>query len=115
MTPDQLSQLIQACFTPTQHSLTAISSPTAATFASPSNPAYFHNAKYEDICCKAIKPIYDGTEADLMPFLLRLDIHQQDEGWAPATYITIKEKTYDLTCKFTMIKESSIIASISHR
>jgi hypothetical protein len=71
------------------------------------NPAYFNNAKYKDICCKPIKPFYDGTEADLMVFLLCIDIHCQDEGWAPATYVTI-----DLTCEFTFVMESGIIEAV---
>jgi len=71
------------------------------------NPAYFNNAKYEDICCKPIKPFYDGTEADLMVFLLCIDIHCQDEGWAPATYVTI-----DLTCEFTFVMETGIIGAV---
>jgi hypothetical protein len=72
------------------------------------NPAYFNNSRYEDISCQAIKPIYDGPEADLMPFLLQLDIHQQDEGWALATYITVVDKTYDLTVDFAHVAENDV-------
>jgi hypothetical protein len=71
-------------------------------------PAYVTNAKYEEFCCKAIKPSYDGTEEDLMPFLLRLDIQRQDEGWAPATYIKIDDATFDLTTEFSHVTESQV-------
>jgi len=71
-------------------------------------PVYVTNAKYEEICCKAIKPSYDGTEEDLMPFLLRLNIWCQDEGWAPATYIKIDDATFDLTTEFSHVTESQV-------
>jgi hypothetical protein len=32
-------------------------------------PSYYNNAKYEDIVCKAIKPSYDGSKDNLIPFL----------------------------------------------
>jgi hypothetical protein len=62
LTPRQISQLIQACATPAQPPPNT--SPQSIITTSTSNPAYFHNAKYEDICCKPIKPSYDGTETD---------------------------------------------------
>ncbi len=77
--------------------------------------AYFHNAKYIDISCHGIKPLYNGTKEDLMPFLLCLDIRHQDEGWAPATYTLFKEKSYDLTYKFAHITETVIAAMVEAR
>jgi hypothetical protein len=93
-------------------------SPTSTLTQSSINPAYFNNAKYEDICCKPIKPSYDGTKSDLMPFLLRLDIRRQDEGWAPATYVTVPScgsKQFDLTCEFALVTEDDIIEDIKDR
>jgi hypothetical protein len=44
-----------------------------------------------------------------MPFLLCLDIHRQDEGWVPATFVEIGEKTFDLTFEFTHINEADML------
>jgi len=115
-TPEQLSQLIVACSTPgngTQHA--SLGSPTSTAVIAPSAPAYVTNAKYEEISCKPIKPSYDGTEADLMPFLLRLDIRRQDEAWSPATYVKINSKTFDLTTDFAHVTESHVTTIASNR
>jgi len=83
-TPAQLSQLIMACSTPVGHmSVPTQASLTSIAIAPSTAPAYVTNAKYEEICCKPIKPTYEGTEEDLMPFLLHLDIRRQDEGCPP--------------------------------
>jgi hypothetical protein len=37
-------------------------------------PEYYNNAKYEDIISKPLKPLYDGSSEQLIPFLNRLDI-----------------------------------------
>ncbi len=85
-TPEELSQLIVVCSTPGMIPTTqTAASPMSVTASATNTPAHVTNAKYEEICCKAVKPSYDSTEEDLMPFLLRLDIWCQDEGWAPAT------------------------------
>lgn len=100
-TMEQLTQLIVAC-SPTQNTNTPM-------------PIYVANAKYEAISCKAIKPTYNGTEDDLMPFLLHLDIWCQDESWAPATYITLDSKKYDLTIDLAHIPEEMFTAIASKR
>jgi hypothetical protein len=77
ITPEQLSQLIHACSTPaaTSGSVSRLSpSLPTTTPTSVTTLAYVQNAKYEEICCRPIKPAYEGSEDDLMPFLLRLDI-----------------------------------------
>jgi len=118
ITPAQLSQLITACSTPgispMPHPNT---SPTTVTAIATTNATlpYVQNAKYEDICCRPIKPTYDGSEANLMPFLLRLDIRRQDEGWASATYLVFEAKTYDLTTQFALVTEAMLLASAAER
>ncbi len=84
LTTDQLTQLLMACSTPAAPVTTPDNSPTSVVLVSSKLPAFINNAKYEAICCRPIVPLYDGTEADLMPFLLHLDIRRQDEGWASA-------------------------------
>jgi hypothetical protein len=55
-------------------------------------PEYYTNAKYEDLACKPIKPLYDGSPEQLVPFLNRLDIRRQDEGWYPITFLVNQDK-----------------------
>jgi hypothetical protein len=115
-TPEQLSQLIVACSTPGGPMSTPLSSTLNTTVVTPNSaPTDVTNAKYEEIACKPIKPLYEGTEEDLMPFLLRLDIQRQDEGWALATYITVDEHRYDLTIEFAHITEQNVIACAANR
>jgi hypothetical protein len=116
-TPDQLSQFITACSGQLiQQTPTSVVQPTVVgTSSATTNPAYFNNAKYEDICCRPIKPLYDGSEADLMPFLLGLDIRRQDEGWAPATYISIDDRIFDLTYEFAYVTELDVSALAKQR
>ena len=115
-TPEQLSQLIVACSTPGATPTTINqSSPTSAITSTVPAPSYVANAKYEEIFCKAIKPTYDGTAAELMPFLLHLDICHQDEGWAPATYVKVDDKTFDLTTDFAHFTLSHIVQIVSLR
>jgi hypothetical protein len=52
--------------------VTPRSTPDTSTTVRP--PSYYNNAKYEDIACKPIKPLYDGSEDQLIPFLTLLDI-----------------------------------------
>jgi hypothetical protein len=92
---DQLSTSIQ-------------SSPLCTQERSFSIPSYDTNAKYEEILCKPIKPPYDGSEDSLVPFLTKVDLHHQNEGWEPATFITIDHHTYDLTCNFTNVNETEV-------
>jgi hypothetical protein len=76
-------------------------------------PANITNANYEEIYCCAIKPMYTGTEDNVMPFLLCFDIRHQDEGWATATHINVNDKSYDLTVDFTYKTEEDI-TDIAH-
>jgi hypothetical protein len=73
-------------------------------------PAYYNDAQYEKISCKAIKPIYDGSEEQLIPFLTKLHVQHQHEGWAPATYANINGKCYDLTTLFAFVTDTDIEA-----
>jgi hypothetical protein len=68
-------------------------------------PAYYSNVKYTEISCKPIKPSSDGSKENLIPFLTRLDIRQQNKGWASATYIEIKGKPTNLTCHFPQVTD----------
>jgi len=43
-----------------------------------------------------------------MAFLAHLDIRCLDEGWSPATLITVNSKTYDLTHEFSYITEKDL-------
>jgi hypothetical protein len=116
LTPDQLPQLIVACSTPTSSTrVRSEGSPTSVASTSSMTPAYVSNAKYEAICCHLLTPLYDGTEENLMPFLLHLDIRRQDEGWAPAIYITVDTKRYDLTVEFSQVTEEDIVANAKIR
>jgi hypothetical protein len=84
-----------------------VSFPTSQN--SSSRPAYYTNAKFEEIACRAIKPIYDGSEDQLIPFLSHLDIRRQNEGWSSATFITVTNIKYDLTSNFASVNEADII------
>jgi hypothetical protein len=90
-------------------------SPASVAFPGASTPAYYNNAKYEEICCRAIKPIYDGSEGELMPFLTQIDIRRQDEGWAPTTYVTLNGRKLDLTYEFAHIMEADILHTVKAR
>jgi hypothetical protein len=78
-----------------------------ASFTRP--PEYYNNAKYEDIISKPLKPPYDGSSEQLIPFLNRLDIRRQDEAWYPITFLTIQNTTYDLIRHFMKIDESVML------
>jgi hypothetical protein len=56
-----------------------------------------------------LKPAYDGSSEQLIPFLNRLDIRRQDEGWYPITFLTIQYNKYDLIRHFTKIDESVML------
>jgi hypothetical protein len=51
---------------------------TSLTASSSHHPDYYHNAKFEDIATRPLKPVYDGSPAQLVPFLNRLDIRRHD-------------------------------------
>jgi hypothetical protein len=86
------------------------SSNSATNFTAPTKTTdYYNNACYEDIICKPLKPTYDGTADQLVPFLNRLDIRRQDESWYPITFVHIGHNTYDLLRHFAKIDESVIL------
>jgi len=43
-----------------------------------------------------------------MSFLLRLDLCRQNEGWALATYIMVKNNKYDLMVEFAHVSETDM-------
>jgi hypothetical protein len=81
----------------------------------PKTADYYNIAKYEDIICKGIKPPYDGSSDQLIPFLNRLDIRRQDESWYPSTFISIGSDSFDLTRQFAKVSESDITAAAESR
>jgi len=50
-----------------------------------------------------------------MPFLLRLDIRRQDEGWSPATHVKLDTKTFDLTTDFAHVTELHVTTIAAKR
>jgi hypothetical protein len=78
-------------------------------------PDYYNIAKYEDIICRGIKPPYDGTPDQLIPFLNRLDIRRQDESWYPSTIFILDDKTFDLTRHFAKVSEEDITNAAKQR
>jgi hypothetical protein len=78
-------------------------------------PDYYNIAKYEDIVCKGIKPSYDGSPDNLIPFLNRLDIRRQDESWYPTTIVIINGKSFDLTRHFVQVSEDDILKAAQQR
>jgi hypothetical protein len=90
-------------------------SPTTTTCVPPPNnplPDYFNNAKFEDIICRPIKPLYDGIADNLVPFLNRLDIRSQDVAWGSITFLNVK---YDLIKHFAKIDESVITKEATYQ
>lgn len=83
--------------------------------ATKSLPEYYNNAKYEDIICCLIKPLYDGSPEQLVPFLNQLDIWHQDKGWYPITFLKILEYNYDLIRHFTKLNESIMLTEAKLR
>ncbi len=75
-------------------------------------PAYYTNAKFEEIASRANKPTYDGSEDQLVPFLSRVDFHRQNEGWSSAPYIRISDTTCDLTSNYASVTESDITSIV---
>ncbi len=69
---------------------------------------YYNNAKYKDIICHPLKPQYDGSPDQFIPFLNKLDSHQQDEGWYPFTFVQTGTEKLDLTWHFAKITEELI-------
>ncbi len=65
---------------------------------------YYTNTKYEQISCHPLKPTYGGSPDHLIFILAKLDIHQQSEGRAPVTYITIDSVTYNMS-QFASVQE----------
>jgi hypothetical protein len=93
--------------------------PTPPSKTSTRQPSYYNNAKYEDIACKPIKPLYDGSEEQLIPFLTLLDIRRKDECWRPATLCSVTNDgattTIDLIHHFTHVTEADVLTLASAR
>lgn len=51
----------------------------------------------------------------MIPFLTRLDIRRQNEGWASATFVIINNIKYDLTSNFASISETDITIIVETR
>lgn len=49
------------------------------------------------------------SDNSLIPVLTCFDLHRQNEGWAPATYVKFDGQSYNLTSNFTKITEATII------
>jgi hypothetical protein len=69
---------------------------------------YYKNAKLEDIICQPITPAYDGLADEFVSFMNHLDLHRQDEAWAPAIYLTHNGNTCNLLKQFVNITEESM-------
>jgi hypothetical protein len=76
---------------------------------------HYNNAKYEDIICRPIKPAYDGTADQLVPFLNRLDIRHQDETWLSIFQVEHDGKNHDLIQDFAKIPSTTIITMARNR
>ncbi len=84
LTPEQFEHILSTCSQQQQtiSSLTPSSNrlhngnDSSTHAVTPSTPSYYNNTKYEEIACKAMKPAYDGSEEELIPFLTRLDIRR---------------------------------------
>ncbi len=62
-----------------------------------------------------MKPPYDGSINDRVPFLNHLDIRRCDEMWSPIMQITHDGKQLDLIREFTKIPSSTILAVAKQR
>jgi len=52
--------------------------------------------KLDDTICHPILPANDGSTDNFAPFLNHLDLHRQDEAWAPTTYRTHDGRSFEL-------------------
>ena len=95
---------------PTSVAQTTRSSPTSTRL-----PEYYNNAKYEDISTKPLTKKYDGSAEGLIPFLNRLDIRRQDEGWYDATFVIQDGVKLDLTRHFVRVLEATVVADAKAR
>jgi len=90
--------------------------PTLSGPPSGSRPTdYYNNAKYEDIICHPMKPLYDVSINDLVPFLNCLDIQRHDETWSSVTHLLHEGKQLDLIRGFEKIPSSAIITIAKQR
>ncbi len=96
------NQTSPRCFCSSATDTTFPSSQQPNTLAgSTKRPEYCNTAKYEDLISIPIRPLYDGSSKQSVPFLNRLDICRQDEGWYPITFLVIHNNKYDLIRDFT--------------
>lgn len=106
---DTIQSMIDTTFNMAVHTF----SPTPPTpknyiqsLATVALPEYYNNMKYEDIVCKPIRPLCDGSLEHLVLFLNWLDMRRQDEGPYPITFITINGNIYGLIPYFAKLDES---------
>ncbi len=114
----QQQQMINTLLQQQQHATSTLTPTTSTQRANPQSfktPDYYNIAKYEDIICKGIKPAYDGSPDQLIPFLNRLDIRRQDESCYPSTNFTVAGKSYDLTRHFTQVSGDDITRAAEDR
>ncbi len=109
---DQFDSLIQLR-TPSRpmelQGLMIAPSPSSVPLTYPNLPSFYNNAKYKDNACKAIKPPYDGSEENLIPFFTLLNIRQKHEGWQSATFCGITLLLY-----FAHVPEQEILQKLRH-
>jgi hypothetical protein len=113
LTYELFKQLMQTCTGQQAFISGLMASPDSIIFPGNSHlsacPAHYTIAKFEEIACRAIKPVYDSSKDQLISFLSRSDIQCQNKGWPSATFITILDETYHLTSNFASVSESDIM------
>jgi hypothetical protein len=93
---------------PRTTSTSSTTPPLSSATRSSRHPDNYNNAKFEDLATRPLKPIYEGSPKQLVPFLNCLDIRCHDEGWYPVTFITLNQEKLDLLRDFTTVMESTI-------
>jgi len=77
----------------------------------PRPPDAFKNAKYEQIACAGLKPRYNGSPNELIPTLNLIRIHQQNETWCPAIFITdASGVTINLMQEFSKVDGTTVLS-----
>jgi hypothetical protein len=114
ISPEQLELLLQR-FRQQQDTIDRLLGQQGRQSNYAKSPDYYNIAKYEDIICKGIKPAYDGSPDNLIPFLNRIDIRRQDESWYPSTIFIKDETSIDLTSHFAKISEQDITSATETR
>jgi hypothetical protein len=93
MAPEQFHSIMTTGASQQDFITKLLESPHSSIFSHQTNrthPTYYNNAQFDENATRPIKPIYDGLEDQLIPFLACLDIRCQYEGLASATFVFIK-------------------------